>query len=152
MWQQTTMYVGMETIETRGQWRYCVLGRQYLHVGKSRKVLAVVCMDASDPMRLHCRDQETIKNILPRDLRMLLQQSEDPIDDILTRINLANSRGLDVLLHFFPRFLRRARLRDTPGIRDDSKKLKKNLRTHCYGYITLHALITEKLRRRMKFR
>ena len=36
-------------------------------------MLAVVRIDAPDPMRLHGCDQQTIKNILPRDLRMLLQ-------------------------------------------------------------------------------
>ena len=113
------------------------------------KMLAVIRIDAPDPMRLHGCHQHNIKDILSRDLRMLLQQREDPIGNILAGINLENCGGLEVLLHFFPCFLRRARLCDTTGIGNDGKKLKKDLRTHCHRDITLHALITKLFGRQM---
>ena len=51
---------------------------------------AVRGVDAPDPMCLHGRHQQTIKDMLSRDLQMLLQERQDPLDEILAGIHLEN--------------------------------------------------------------
>src|SRR5262245_41650738 len=73
--------------------RNCTLRRQHLNIGKGCAMRAVRGVDAPGSMCLHGRHQQTIKDMLSRDLWMLLQERQDPLDDILAGIHLDNCGG-----------------------------------------------------------